>query len=1039
MGQGREQSFANLLRRHRTEAMLSQAKLAERARLHRDAVARLERGERRRPHLYTVQSLADALELDAEQRAQFVRAALGELELDRDAASPTPDLQVLAPDTALVASEKNETDAEAQTVYLEVSLPVRGLRDARDDLWGEPGFETIEALRTACAGSVARAVAAIPKYAAHLYVPRESINWEFAEFLRSAQPCLLVQGEAGAGKTNLLCHLAQTAAMHFPTLLMRGTTRMAGRLGFWQAIADELSITSGQPFDPRSVVRLLDEALEAGSTMLLIFVDGINENADIPALAESLAYAVADASGTRIRICLSCRDVDWRLFEHEARPTRFFYEPRRSGGRTAKGLFLEDFTDRELVQAWEKYAAHYRLAGDLTPRLAAICRHPLMLQFLCEAFAGRAVPPGIHRKEIFDRYWKEKLRTRHGHATESALYRLVGALYERKRTELREFEALDLIGEREYDHLLSERVILYARTDQLDEQWVGFTYDAFLEYAIARYLWQSGNWATRDGEAIGLDLRSLVEASSAYRAVQGVLMYLMLFLGGAPVARAFLHELAAKDQQWRIFFCDFMTKINDLDFAEDFVPELEALVKDPSFPVRWAAGNSLGLIAQNVSSVALDVLPALANSPDWMDREAAALAASHMYRDFQSAIGMLEHLADDINWRVRRAVGCALDNLCRQTPDESFPVLWEWSRSRRWRLRRVVAQAKYGLLILPNQSQSMDLLGHLAGDEHEEVRWRAVGDLVSMSWYADTRSRALELLMTLTGDPDLTVRKQVAFRLPDLYRSVQDECQEMLRRLVADPDGQVRWETARGLGGLPPGALASACLALLEADTDDDVRFAAAYSMAFLGLSDHRLADLFESGDESRRLRALREQLARSSRVLKVPEQDTDLFITWKHDRYADIMEVLKAGTSQLETPERVQSFFDLLLHDEDEGIRWAVASLLPQVGVLDMPAKAQHLMYLLKDAHYWVRREGLSALQQLVSAAGLVLSPDLAALAIRSVSDTNAEVRLAALHCCLAFRARYATAVDDQVFVSRLADDDRQVRALAESGLRAG
>ena len=68
-------TFGNLLRRHRDDAGLTQEDLAERTGLTPQAIGLLERGERRRPHRYTVQKLAEALELGGGDLATFEAAA----------------------------------------------------------------------------------------------------------------------------------------------------------------------------------------------------------------------------------------------------------------------------------------------------------------------------------------------------------------------------------------------------------------------------------------------------------------------------------------------------------------------------------------------------------------------------------------------------------------------------------------------------------------------------------------------------------------------------------------------------------------------------------------------------------------------------------------------------------------------------------------------------------------------------------------------------------------------------------------------------
>jgi transcriptional regulator with XRE-family HTH domain len=67
--------FGDLLRQLRQTAGLTQEELAERAQVSARAISDLERGARGRPWRETVQLLANALQLGAEQRAQLESAA----------------------------------------------------------------------------------------------------------------------------------------------------------------------------------------------------------------------------------------------------------------------------------------------------------------------------------------------------------------------------------------------------------------------------------------------------------------------------------------------------------------------------------------------------------------------------------------------------------------------------------------------------------------------------------------------------------------------------------------------------------------------------------------------------------------------------------------------------------------------------------------------------------------------------------------------------------------------------------------------------
>jgi predicted ATPase/DNA-binding XRE family transcriptional regulator len=85
MTTGEPPPLGQLLRLLRTAAAFSQEELAERAGLSVRAVSDLERGVHRAPRLETVRLLADALQLDEQQRAALIGAARPELAL-----SPSP-------------------------------------------------------------------------------------------------------------------------------------------------------------------------------------------------------------------------------------------------------------------------------------------------------------------------------------------------------------------------------------------------------------------------------------------------------------------------------------------------------------------------------------------------------------------------------------------------------------------------------------------------------------------------------------------------------------------------------------------------------------------------------------------------------------------------------------------------------------------------------------------------------------------------------------------------------------------------------------
>lgn len=93
-------TLGELLRRHRASAGITQEELAQRTGLTPQAIGLLERGERRRPHAYTLRKLAEALGLGGLDLAEFEAAA--RRPGARRQAAQRPRLALPAPLTPLV-------------------------------------------------------------------------------------------------------------------------------------------------------------------------------------------------------------------------------------------------------------------------------------------------------------------------------------------------------------------------------------------------------------------------------------------------------------------------------------------------------------------------------------------------------------------------------------------------------------------------------------------------------------------------------------------------------------------------------------------------------------------------------------------------------------------------------------------------------------------------------------------------------------------------------------------------------------------------
>src|SRR5215217_1336192 len=100
-------SFGAHLRRLREAAGLTQEELASRSSLSAKAISMLERGERKRPYPHTIRSLADALELSEEERANLLAAVPKRGSAATSSASTTvPKSNLPTPSTPLLGRER---------------------------------------------------------------------------------------------------------------------------------------------------------------------------------------------------------------------------------------------------------------------------------------------------------------------------------------------------------------------------------------------------------------------------------------------------------------------------------------------------------------------------------------------------------------------------------------------------------------------------------------------------------------------------------------------------------------------------------------------------------------------------------------------------------------------------------------------------------------------------------------------------------------------------------------------------------------------
>ncbi len=213
------------------------------------------------------------------------------------------------------------------------------------------------------------------KYIPDLYVVRSEIEKEFEEFLvqQEKNACVVV-GEAGIGKTNLLCHLSEKLVENRPALFINSMHLNGPLQEFMMDLFDPKDY-----LDFSDLIEKLNQILNEKNIDLIVFIDAINEAPDPNKVKSDISEIVQKSVGKRVKFYISCRDMDWEFFlrNNDLFIDRLYSKKGRVFIRN--DLIFNEFSIKEFNEAWVRYKQIYRLKGSLEKELKEICLHPLML------------------------------------------------------------------------------------------------------------------------------------------------------------------------------------------------------------------------------------------------------------------------------------------------------------------------------------------------------------------------------------------------------------------------------------------------------------------------------------------------------------------------------------------------------------------------------------------------------------------------------------------------------------------------------------
>ena len=308
---------------------------------------------------------------------------------------------------------------------------------------------------------------------------------------------MILEGEAGTGKTHLLCGAAEhrrDAGM--PTLLLMG--QQFGLSGSpWPQLFDQLSL---ETMHSDQFIGAIEAAAQTAGCRALILIDALNEGRGIEIWFDHLAAFVTRVTRSSwISVLVSVRST----YLDSLIPAEVL--------KKAVHLEHQGFVGNE-SEAIQIYFRHYGLELPSGPVLMPEFRRPLFLKTICEGLRDtgqKRMPRGFHGiSAIFDLYldaMNRRVARRTDHDPEDnliwqALERLAKQMHESRQHALNRRDARQLVdellpGKRFYESLfqamIAEGVLLQETNGSAShqrEERILITYERFSDHVIAKHL-----------------------------------------------------------------------------------------------------------------------------------------------------------------------------------------------------------------------------------------------------------------------------------------------------------------------------------------------------------------------------------------------------------------------------------------------------------------------------------------------------------------------------------------------------------------------
>ena len=367
----------------------------------------------------------------------------------------------------------------------------------------------------------------------------QKIEYSINSINTKLPPVFLIIDRAGGGKTNLLCSLTEDLGINIFCFFIAAKSIPNPTE---DSIVEYLK--SVYPIYDDPVLFSLEKAKEQNEYVLFI-VDGINESLYPSRFNAALKSIVRRYYNLPIRYIISCRDIYWNYFEDE-------WWFAHSGSISKNELY--SFTNIEYDKAINLYLNSYFINAKPVGHARKQLHHPLLLRFFCEAYKGTEDEPAeigeidnISLLELFNVYCDRKFKQIQQRlclfaSDEIYLYvEMIAKIMLENKARLISIEliskrALKEFGEGSIRTITSKYVQILDEDILIEEKPsghhmninVGFVYDEFMEYVIAKSIWTEihNKYKKVTYKRIIDYSLNLLEIEKVFISVAGILTYL---------------------------------------------------------------------------------------------------------------------------------------------------------------------------------------------------------------------------------------------------------------------------------------------------------------------------------------------------------------------------------------------------------------------------------------------------------------------------------------------------------------------------------